>query len=127
MTPALEHATDEDLEEVFGRPPQLTKKEHIWLGQTDDEGQPEVMDEAREEEVIKELRQLAVATGVHMNVSCLLPDLSFLGPIFNVFLVSCLGGLEDFQHEESIPPADYPPFKADRRACTGEERSRGPC
>ena len=114
MTLAPKPAADEDLEEVFRRPPQLTENEHIWLGQADDEGQPEVMDEAREEEVIKELRQLAVATGEHMNVSYLLPDLSFLGSIFNVFLVSCSGGLEDFQHEEPIPPADYPPIKADR-------------
>src|SRR5205085_2041263 len=63
VTPAPELAFDEDLEEVFGRPPQLAEKEHIWLGQTDDEGQPEVMDEAREEEVIKQLRQLAIAIG----------------------------------------------------------------
>ena len=99
---------------MFGRPPQLTKKEHIWLGQADDEGQPEVMDEVREEEVIKELRQLAVATGEHMNVSHLLPDLSFLRPTTDVFLVSCSGGLEDLRHEEPIPPVNYSPAKANR-------------
>ena len=72
------------------------------------------MDEAREEEVIKGLRQLAVATGEHMNVSHLLPDLSFLRPTSDVFLVSCSGGLEDLRHEELIPPKNYPPAKADR-------------
>src|SRR5438128_9894215 len=47
------------------------------------------MDEAREEEVIKGLRQLAVATREHMNVSHLLPDLSFLlrPPMFFLSLV----------------------------------------
>ena len=92
----------------------MTEKEHIWLGQADDEGHPEVMDEAREEEVIKGLRQLAVATGEHMNVCYWLPDLSFLRSTSNVFLVSCSGGVEDLQHEQPIPPANYPPAKADR-------------
>ena len=86
----------------------MIEKEHIWLGQADDKDQSEVLDEAREEEVIKELSQLAVTTGEHMNVSHLLSDLSFLRPTSDVFLVSRSGGLEDLRHEEPIPPANYP-------------------
>ena len=85
---------DEELEEVFGGPPRLTEREYIWLGQANDEGQPEVMDEEREEATIKELLRLTVTTGEHMNVSPLLALFSFLDRPSMSLLVSCSGGVE---------------------------------
>ena len=75
---------------MFGGPPRLTERENIWLGQADEEGRPEVMDEAKEEETIKELLRLAVTTGEHLKVGPLLPDLFFSSSDHQCFCLSLI-------------------------------------
>ena len=99
-------AVDEGLEEVFGRVPHLTEKEHMWFGQVDEDGQPEVMDEKMEEATIKELLRLAVATGERLNISRLLAYtfrvLHWVANISALF-VFYSGVDKVLPHEEQLP------------------------
>ena len=87
---------------MLGGPPCFTEREHIWLGQADEEGQPEVMDEAKEEATIEELLGLAVATGEHLTVSLFLTPFFFSGALF-IYLFVCLRGAAALPHEEPLP------------------------
>ena len=63
---------DEVMEEVPGGLLRLAEKEYMWIGQPDEDGLPEVMDEEMEEATIQELLRQATATGSCLNVSRLL-------------------------------------------------------
>ena len=97
---------DEGLEEVFGGPPRLTEKEHMWFGQLDGAGLPEVIDEEMEEATIKELLRLAVATREHLNVSRLLAyTFRVLHRVANIsaLFVFYSGVDKVLPHEEQLP------------------------
>ena len=87
---------------MSGGPPRIAEREHIWLGQADEEGQPEVMDEAKEEATIEELLRLAVATWEHLNVSLLLTPFFPSGALF-IYLFACSGGVAALPHKELLP------------------------
>ena len=59
---------DEVMEEVLSGLPCLAE-EYMWIGQADEDGLPEMMDEEMEEATIQELLRQATAKGNRLNVS----------------------------------------------------------